>query len=489
MLVQPAPFEHGRLGLENVLWLSEPAALTTLAAMVLPEHDVRIIDMRLERDDALPRVIADFKPRLVGITSMTTDAYQARAVAYCAKSILGPEVFTLIGGHHPTLAPEEHDVECIDAICIGEGEETFSDLVRHLDGGGAHDQLDGIDGLVFRRAGTQVRTAPRAQSRALDTFPAPARDLLNGYRRHYFFGAALNMASMQTSRGCAYDCNFCAIWEFYDRKVRFLSPQAICDRLEAMTEKFVMFLDDNFLTHRPRLEQFLDELERRRIRKYWMIQGRSDFIARNPDILRRMRDLGLCMVLSGYESNDDDALAALRKDNTRANNIAAARILNALGILATGVFMVRPDFDSGDFDALYATINEMPMLVPLVVIHTPLPGTQNHRRFRERLLTRDARLYDLMHAVVPTKLPRREFYAHYARWNKATWPAVKNALTLRFLLQRPGLRWELLKGLVLFARRRESLRRVIEDPQTYLRDETDLIDADAPAAWRAEEVA
>ena len=306
LLVQPAPFENGRLGLENALWMSEPAALTSIAAMVEQDHEVRILDMRLEEPDALPRVLYEFRPGLLGVTSMTTDAYQARAVAYCAKAILGDEVFTVIGGHHPTLAPAEHDVECIDAICVGEGEETLAELVAHLDGGGSREQLDHIDGLVFRRQGRQETTTRRSQARELDTFPVPARHLLADYDGQYFYGAALGMASIQTSRGCAYDCNFCGIWQFYERKVRFLSATGIVDRMEAAPEKFIMFLDDNFLTHRPRLEELLAEIERRRLKKYWMIQGRSDFVSEHPDLIRRMRNAGLVMLLSGYETNDED---------------------------------------------------------------------------------------------------------------------------------------------------------------------------------------
>jgi radical SAM superfamily enzyme YgiQ (UPF0313 family) len=479
LLVQPAPFENGRLGLENALWLSEPAALTALAAMVEQDHEVRILDMRLEEPDALPRVLDAFRPELVGITSMTTDAYQAQAVAHCAKAILGDGVFTLLGGHHPSLAPQEHDIPAIDAICIGEGEETIQELTEHLAHGGSPRELDAIAGLCFRRDGTQVFSAPRGQARQLDSFPRPARHLLGDYREQYFYGPALGMASIQTSRGCAFDCNFCAIWEFYDRRVRFLSAEGIVDRMEAVEERFIMFLDDNFLSHRQRIEELLDEIERRGVKKYWMIQGRTDFIAENPDLLRRMRDAGLMMVLSGYESNDEDALAAIQKDNTRANNLFAARHLNSLGIFTTGIFMTRPDFEVEDFDGLYAAINEMRVTIPLVVIHTPLPGTQTWRADEERLLTRDMRLFDLLHAVVPTRLPRRQFYEQYARWNEATLDSSKGSFSWSFL-KRPRLLLALAKGSRLFSQRLAILRRTLQDPESYLRDEDEIIGEGAP---------
>ncbi len=479
LLVQPAPFENGRLGLENALWLSEPAALTSIAAMVNSEHEVRILDMRLEEADALPLVLFDFQPDVVGVTAMTTDIYQAHAVLHCAKSILGQEVFTLLGGHHPTLAPEESDVECVDAVCMGEGEETLVELVAHLARGGSPSELGHIDGLRFSTGSERVTTPKRSQARGLDEFPAPARELIEKYREQYFFGSAMPMASIQTSRGCAFDCNFCAIWEFYERKVRFLPAKSIVDRMEEAPEKFIMFLDDNFLTHAGRMEELLDEIERRGVKKYWMIQGRTDFVAGNPGLMKRMAAAGLMMVLSGYETNDAGTLEALKKDNNRDNNLAAAKILHDLGVFTTGIFMVRPEFEKADFQSLYDSINEMRITIPLVVIHMPLPGTQSWRANEHKLLTRDARFFDLLHAVTPTRLPREEFYSEYARWNRATEASTRGSLTPRFLTRRPHLTWSMLRGLGTFRKRLEILRRTLEDPQSYLRDESGIIEQTA----------
>lgn len=73
----PTPFENGRLGIENVVWLSEPVALTSIGAAVMDEHEVHVLDLRLEDEDALVRTLASFRPDIVGTTSMTTDAFQA----------------------------------------------------------------------------------------------------------------------------------------------------------------------------------------------------------------------------------------------------------------------------------------------------------------------------------------------------------------------------------------------------------------------------
>lgn len=480
LLVQPAPFEPGRLGLENVIWMSEPVALAQLAAMV-PEHEVRILDMRLEPDLELNRVLLEFEPDLVGTTSMTTDCYQAKAILETAKGTLGERCFTIVGGHHPTLMPEAFEEDCVDAICLGEGEETFAELVAHVAAAGSRNELHAIAGLRFRGGdGAWVTTAKRHQNRDLDSFPPPARHLVRRRPGDYFFMTAGPMASLSTSRGCSFDCNFCAIWEFYERKTRFLSAKAICDRLEQIEEQCVFFLDDNFLTNRRRLEQLCDEIERRKLKKYFLTQGRTDFIADNPDLMRRLRDAGLVMVLSGFESNADDGLAALLKRGTVDKNRRAAQIMQELGIISTGIFMVRPEFDEADFDRLYAHINELGIAIPLVSILTPLPGTQLYRQRQQELLTEDARFFDLLHSVLPTKLPRRRFYEKFAAQRDAVWPSVRKG-TFPALRRRPGFFLRTLGGTRRWLEKRAAYFDIVRDPESHLRDEVGTIPADVTA--------
>ncbi|MDP6945255.1 MAG: radical SAM protein [Myxococcota bacterium] len=369
----------------------------------------------------------------------------------------------------------------MDSLCIGEGEETFRELVDHLDGGGDRRELGHIAGLRYRDgSGQWVRTDKRSQRRDLDTFPPPARHLIKRYASEYFFTVANPMASISTSRGCSFDCNFCAIWEFYDRRTRYLSAEAICDQLEQIEEPFVFFLDDNFLSKKARLEALAAEIERRGIKKYWGSQGRTDFIADNPETMRRLRDAGLIMLLSGYESNEEDALDALLKRNTVDKNRRAAELMRELGIVSTGIFMIRPDFEEADFDALYAHINELGVAIPLVTVHTPLPGTQLYREREDELLTRDARLYDLLHSVLPTKLSRQRFYEKLTEYNQAVWPSFERG-TWAAIRRRPGFFWKARKGAMRFAKKANNYRRIVEDAQSHLRDEIGIIAADVVA--------
>jgi len=487
LLVMPTPYENGRLGLENVIWLSEPVALTSIAAMVKDEHELKILDLRLDDEAELARTLQSWQPDIVGTTSMTTDAYQAKAILRMAHQMV-PGVLTLVGGHMPTLSPEEFDEDYIDVIVQGEGEQTFLEIVQGWETQRAQDNrsFPKVLGLRYRDAQKQrVSTAKRPQSTALDDLPDPDRSLIERYRGRYFYTAVRPMASIFTSRGCSYDCNFCAIWEFYERRTRYLSAKKIVDRMQALEEKFVFFLDDNFLTNTKRLEELCEELEARGVKKYWMTQGRTDFVADHPELMARLAKNGMVGLLSGFESNDDDNLAALRKKNTWDKNVRANKIMKELGIFSTGIFMVRPDWSAAQFESLYEYIRSLDIGIPLITILTPLPGTQLYKAYADQLLTTDHRLFDLLHPVLPTRLPRAEFYREFARSVRATRPSFLKALS-SFAFRRRRFLLEAFPGIAWFFARTWRYQRVHRDPNSFLRDEEGLLNgpgAKAGLSW------
>jgi radical SAM superfamily enzyme YgiQ (UPF0313 family) len=466
------------------VWLSEPVALTAVGTAIEDEHEVNVLDLRLEDEDALVQTLLAFRPDVVGTTSMTTDAYQAKAVLRAAKNVL-PGVLTLVGGHHPTLCPDEFDLEYVDVVVQGEGENTMRELMARF-ATGTRD-FSGVNGARWRDAsGARRVESKRAQTASLDDLPIPNRKLIDRYRGRYFFTGIRPMASIFTSRGCSFDCNFCAIWEFYERRTRFLSAEKIVDQMAACEEDFVFVLDDNFLTNKRRATELCDELERRGVKKYWLTQGRTDFAADHPELMARLAKNGLVMVLSGFESNDDDNLAALRKKSSWQKNLRANEVLRENGIFSTGIFMVRADWTEQQFEQLYEYVRSLQIAVPLFTILTPLPGTQLFRAYQDKLLTTDHRLFDLLHAVLPTRLPRPEFYAQFCRAYDATESSVRDAY--RWLWKkRPGFVTRILPGMVWFYARTWRYQRVHYDPRSFLRDEEGLLNgpgAKAGLTWQ-----
>jgi radical SAM superfamily enzyme YgiQ (UPF0313 family) len=488
LLVMPTPFENGRLGLENVVWLSEPVALTAVGGAVGEGHVVEVLDLRLEPEDALVRALHEFQPDIVGTTSMTTDAYQAKAVLRLTHEVL-PGALTVIGGHHPTLTPEEFDEAFIDVIVQGEGELTFRELVLRWGAQRATDDrtFAGVHGARYRDASGSRRANPkREQTASLDALPPPDRQLIEKYASRYFFTGIRPMASIYTSRGCSFDCNFCAIWEFYERRTRFLSAARIVDQMEACAEPFIFILDDNFLTSPKRATELCDEIERRGVKKYWLTQGRTDFAADHPELIARLARAGLVMVLSGFESNDDDNLAALRKKNTWQKNQRANEVMRENGIFFTGIFMVRADWTKEQFEQLYAYVRSLTIAIPLFTILTPLPGTQLYRAHAKHLLTNDCRLFDLQHAVLPTRLPRAEFYQEFARAYDATVSSVRDSFRV-MIRKRRHFALKVLRTMFWFYARTWRYQRVHFDHTSFLRDEEGLLDgpgARAGLTWK-----
>src|SRR5207245_4064984 len=106
-----------------------------------------------------------------------------------------------------------------------------------------------------------------------------------------------------------------------------------------------------------------------------MTQGRTDLAADHPEVMARLAKNGLVGLLSGFESNDDDNLAALRKKSSWEKNKRANEVMVANGIFSTGIFMVRPDWTKEQFQSLYDYMNSLTIGIPLVTVLTPLPGT------------------------------------------------------------------------------------------------------------------
>ena len=125
LLIEP-PKAPVTIGGEDV-FLFEPLALEYVAAGVNRDHDVRILDLRLEKD--LQGALKEFSPDVVGITAYTVHVNTVRHLFEEIKA-WNPQVLTVVGGHHATVMPEDFLSPFIDLIVIGEGVFAFKEIVR-----------------------------------------------------------------------------------------------------------------------------------------------------------------------------------------------------------------------------------------------------------------------------------------------------------------------------------------------------------------------
>ncbi len=177
LLIEP-PKPPLTIGGDDV-FLFEPLALEYLAAGVSHEHEVRILDLRL--DDGLQRELADFSPDIVGITAYTVHVNVAKKLFEQIKAS-NARVHTVVGGHHATVMPEDFLSPFIDLIVVGEGVFVFREIVARFAKGAT---IDAIPGTVFSKGDNVTRIDPQSAV-DLDALPFPARRLTAEYRKHYY---------------------------------------------------------------------------------------------------------------------------------------------------------------------------------------------------------------------------------------------------------------------------------------------------------------
>jgi radical SAM superfamily enzyme YgiQ (UPF0313 family) len=204
LLIQP-PKAASTIGGEDV-YIYEPLALEYVAAGVAANHDVRILDLRLTK--TLEDTLRSFRPDVVGITAYTVHVNVVRRLFATIKAV-NPEILTVVGGHHATVAPGDFVSPFIDLIVTGEGVFAFREIVERFE---KRAQFGGIPGVSIPTDNGLARTEPCALD-SLDAFPFPARSLTVPYRPHYFSEWMRPLASVRTSKGCPYRCNFCALWK------------------------------------------------------------------------------------------------------------------------------------------------------------------------------------------------------------------------------------------------------------------------------------
>jgi radical SAM superfamily enzyme YgiQ (UPF0313 family) len=342
-------------------------SLSTVAALTPSVHEVEIIDENVEPLDT--NAFAD----LVGITAMTPLAKRAYEIAdtYRAR---GTKV--VLGGYHPTWVSQEA-AQHADAVCIGEAEGLWPQILADFAAG-------------------QLKPYYRSETRPTQWgYPHPRRDLLQS--KPYFF-----KNTMQTTRGCPYDCEFCAVTTFYGRTYRSRPVEDVIAEVKSLegAAGFVVFVDDNIIGN----PAYAKELFRRLIplRRKWVSHA-SINIVRDKELLALAAQSGCYGLLIGFESLSPANIREIGKAQNKVEEYKeAVKKIHDHGIGIDGSFIFGFDEDNpGVFERTVKFIKDVRMDAANLFTRTPFPGTRLYAKMETngQIIDHDWSHYDLHHVV------------------------------------------------------------------------------------------
>jgi radical SAM superfamily enzyme YgiQ (UPF0313 family) len=250
-----------------------------------------------------------------------------------------------------------------------------------------------------------------------DRLPLPRRDLVAHLKDRYYYLLHQPVATLKTTWGCWYQCNFCCTWKVTNGIAYSRSPESIVSELEQIDAEEVYIVDDIFLIHPMRLARIAQLLRERRIQKKFLVYGRADFITEHEAVIREWAALGLRAVIVGLEAATDAELQALDKRCTVDCNRRAIGILRKHGIDTYASLIPRPDYTPADWLRLRHFIEAEGLYYVNISPLTPMPGTRAWTTYEKQItVSRKAHgLWDLSHCVLPTRMPLKQYYRSLLR--------------------------------------------------------------------------
>jgi radical SAM superfamily enzyme YgiQ (UPF0313 family) len=333
--------------------------LLTLAGMTPKHHNIEYYEV----DDVtsnLTIVSTDVTPDLVAISSYSAQIDEAYELAMRFRTAGIPVV---IGGPHVTALPHEAQKYCT-SVMLGEGEPLWHEVLDDAEKGTLKLIYDG-----------------RKHDFDLADAPMPAYELLDIEK--------YNRITVQTSRGCPHNCEFCAgsnlICSHYKQKP-VDKVLAEIDRIcEIWPHPFIEFADDNSFVNKAYWKELLPELRKRRIK--WFTETDLS-VAEDAELLKLMRDSGCAQVLIGLESPTAAPLDGIELNvNWKRNRFdeykAAIRTIQSHGITVNGCFIVGLDGQTtAVFDDIYTFVRDAELYEVQITILTPFPGTALYERLK-----------------------------------------------------------------------------------------------------------
>ncbi len=340
-------------------------------------HKVKILDnnvLNLKLDEVLERV----KGSDIAAISMTTPTYKTvKELSGAIRKKLGIPV--VIGGAHPTIDPKDC-LDFADYVIMGEGEQTFVELLNAIENGKKLAELKKIKGLGFRWSDKRILNESRALNTDLDSIPFPD---WNGFPIKKY-GSAVRTSGKSlpivTSRGCPFNCCYC-FKGLFGIKFRARSPKNVVDELVYLKKNFEIkefqIADDAFAADKKRAIAICKEMVKRKLNLPWSLPNGIRANSLNEEVVSWMKKAGLKYTGLGIESGNQKILDQIGKQQTLEEVRNAVKLLKKYKITTVGFFMFGLPNDT--LETMKDTVQfakELDLDYCSISMTTPYPGTR-----------------------------------------------------------------------------------------------------------------
>lgn len=346
-------------------------SLAAIAAVTPPDWQIEFCDDSVNQPDY------ESNADIIALTAMTAQITRAYEIAdrFCA---VGKTV--VIGGFHASNLPDEALLH-VNAVVVGEGELVWQQLLHDFANGSLH---------KIYQTGSLMEMA----------------DIPNANRNMYLKKGYLLTNTLQTTRGCPYDCEFCSVTAFYGRKYRKRPINMVLAELEELRKvnSFAFFVDDNIVADRKYSLELFEGMKGMGIK--WLSHAPID-TAGDIELIKAAGESGCLGMFIGFESLNQDSLSAMGKVTNRSQSyLEDAKVFRDNGIGILGSFVLGYDGDTPDvFEKTLRFCEEAKLESAIFPILTPYPGTKVRKRLEEegRIISNDWRDYDMEHVTFRPK--------------------------------------------------------------------------------------
>lgn len=411
---------------------NEPLELEYLqTALNANNIDSYIYDGLFEKISVKDTIIRE-NPQVVAVTGYITQ--QNLMIHYCniAKAI-NSNIITVVGGVHAQLNYENFYDDNIDYICRSEDPFVLPKLIKAAAKG---EGLDNLNGLIYKNKNERIINEMTTID--INTLPIPSRSFFNQHKAEYRYLELTEVGTIKTSFSCPYDCNFCYCTHLSGGHYQVRELPLIIEELQSMDCQNVQIVDDDFLVDEKRIREFIDLIKENHISKTFICYGRADFIARHPDLIKDLADIGFRYFLVGLEAVNNSQLEAMNKNTTLDDNLRCVEVINQTSAHCIALMIATIDADKDYFQGIWSFVKKTGLIYVTVSVFTPIPGTRLYEEYKDKIQDEDITSYDFLHLVLePEKLTKIEFYKEYRRlfwrlYNRAKTKGCYDFMDMKF---------------------------------------------------------